>query len=163
MTRSWMNRSWMTRSWNWGDTISLVPGSLVAVSMVYGPLVAGLLVAGLASAGNAQENRTDRKSGGEPTDSAKEKDGSTAPEQMLQSLEESEKKSDQSLARQWRNVVRQRQWADSSGQRKVFAKYLSHDAKLEWVELLIVARRGATMHDGAGAATQRDPGHLGGL
>ena len=98
-----------------------------------------LLVGVLASAGNAQQERS-RES--QPTDQAEQREELSEPERMLRHLEESEKKADQTLARQWQGLIRQRQWVDVSGKHKVFAKYLAHDPEMKWMELLTVSRRG---------------------
>jgi hypothetical protein len=66
----------------------------------------------------------------------------TEPEKMYERLKEAEKHADRLLGDRWNKLVRQRQWTDSSGKFKTYARYVDHDADLQSVKLLILVKKG---------------------
>lgn len=66
----------------------------------------------------------------------------TPPEQQVEQLKQGEQHSDKLLADRWHKLVRQRQWVDSTGKHKTFARYLDHDPNLQWVKLLVLVQKG---------------------
>jgi hypothetical protein len=65
----------------------------------------------------------------------------TAAEQQYEQLKEAEKHADKLLAERWHKLVRQRQWVDSTGKHKTFARYVDHDPNLQWVKLLVLVNK----------------------
>jgi hypothetical protein len=66
----------------------------------------------------------------------------THAERLHAQLKEAEGADDKLLAERWLKLVRQRQWVDSTGKYKTFARYVDHDPNLQWVKLLVAVRKG---------------------
>lgn len=66
----------------------------------------------------------------------------TVAEQQYEQLKAAEKHNDKRLAERWNKLVRQRQWVDSTGKHKTYARYVDHDPKGQWVKLLVLVSKG---------------------
>src|SRR5215216_2371036 len=66
----------------------------------------------------------------------------TKAEKLYEQLKDSEKQANRLLADRWHKLVRQRQWADSTGKHKTYARYVDHDPNLQSVKLLVLVKSG---------------------
>jgi len=66
----------------------------------------------------------------------------TEPERLHSQLAQTEERGQKLLAARWQALIRQRQWADSTGKHKVYARYVNHDAELKSVTLLVLVKAG---------------------
>ena len=66
----------------------------------------------------------------------------TAAEKQYDRLKDAEKHNDKLLAERWHKLVRQRQWVDSTGKHKTYARYVDHDPQGQWVKLLVLVKKG---------------------
>jgi hypothetical protein len=70
----------------------------------------------------------------------------TPAEQQYEQLKDAEKHTDQLLGERWNKLIRQRQWVDSSGKHRTYARYLDHDPNLQWVKLLVLVKKGESTY-----------------